>query len=211
MLTLRLSHFGVAYSGIPAIVDLSLELTSATLAAVSGVLGAGKSTLLRAIEGRIRHTGKITITDGNTTVNESAIVRPIKRHLLTAETSVYQFVLLGLLQKSWTRPADADERIRTALTRCQLLHKSHQPLSALLPSEMRLAELAQLFVQQPKIILIDEPDVHPRHISTDYLTCISDWVKENRTIALVAMEGEPDALRFDRIIPLANGHLQAAV
>ncbi|EJW98851.1 ABC transporter, ATP-binding protein, partial [gut metagenome] len=182
MLTLRLSHFGVAYSGIPAIVDLSLELTSATFAVVSGVLGAGKTSLLRAIEGRIRHTGKLSITDGDTVINESAIARPIKRHLLNAETSVYQFVLLGLLQKTWSRPADADERIQKALERCCLLHKSQQPISSLSPSEMRLAELAQLFVQNPKIILIDEPEVHPNPVNSDYLSCISKWVKETKRL-----------------------------
>lgn len=211
MLKLSLSHFGVSYSGIPAIVDLSVELTSATLAAVSGVLGAGKSSLLRAIQGRIRHSGEMNITDGDKICNDVTIASPIERHMLKAETSVYQFVLLGVLQKSWTRPVYAEERIIGALARCNLLDKKDLPISALTPSEMRLAELAQLFVQNPKIILIDQPDVQMNLINSDYLKCLSSWVKEYGTIALVAVADAVDSTHFDQVIPLSNGHLQAAV
>lgn len=209
MLTLNLSHFGVAYGGIPAIVDLSIELKSATVAAVSGVLGAGKSTLLRAIQGRIRHSGEMQITVDDKVCNEVAIVSPVERHLLKADTSVYQFILLGLLQKSWARPVYAEERILGALARCNLLEKKELPISALTPSEMRLAELAQLFVQNPKIILIDEPDVHSVGVDPNFLRCLSSWVKEYGTIALVAVAEVVDPSHFDRIIPLSNGHLQA--
>lgn len=207
MLKLTLSHFGVAYSGIPAIVDLSVELTSATLAAVSGVLGAGKSTLLRAIEGRIHHSGEMAITDGEKICSNASIARPIERHMLKPDTSVYQFVLLGLLQRSWSRPADAETRILNALNRCQLIEKKNNPISSLSPSEMRLAELAQLFVQNPKIILIDQPDVEIE-VNGSYLKCLSDWVKEYRTIALVAVPKVMNPKNFDRIISLSNGHLQ---
>ena len=131
--------------------------------------------------------------------------------MLRAETSLYQFVLLGLMQKSWTRPIYAEDRIIGALARCNLLNKKDLPISALTPSEMRLAELAQLFVQNPKIILIDQPDVQLNLINPDYLKCLSAWVKEYGTIALVAVAGAVDPKHFDRVIPLSNGHLQAAV
>ena len=209
MLKLSLSHFGVSYSGIPAIVDLSFELTSATLAAVSGVLGAGKSSLLRAIQGRVHHSGEMSITDGDKICDDITIASPIERHMLKAETSVYQFVLLGLLQKSWSRPVYADDRIIGALARCGLLDKKDLPISALTPSEMRLAELAQLFVQNPKIILIDQPDVQINLINADYLKCLSSWVKEYGTIALVAVADVVNPKHFDQVIPLSNGHLQA--
>ena len=51
MLQLRLSNFSVAYQGIPAVVNLSLTLTAATVNLVTGVIGAGKTTLLKALSG----------------------------------------------------------------------------------------------------------------------------------------------------------------
>ena len=57
MLQLRLSNFSVAYQGIPAVVNLSLTLTAATVNLVTGVIGAGKTTLLKALSGMIGHTG----------------------------------------------------------------------------------------------------------------------------------------------------------
>lgn len=56
MLQLRLSNFSVAYQGIPAVVNLSLTLTAATVNLVTGVIGAGKTTLLKALSGMIGHT-----------------------------------------------------------------------------------------------------------------------------------------------------------
>ena len=64
MLQLRLSNFSVAYQGIPAVVNLSLTLTAATVNLVTGVIGAGKTTLLKALSGMIGHTGSIELTEG---------------------------------------------------------------------------------------------------------------------------------------------------
>ena len=168
MLQLRLSNFSVAYQGIPAVVNLSLTLTAATVNLVTGVIGAGKTTLLKALSGMIGHTGSIELTEGARRFGADgagALLEPL----------------------------------------------AHSPISVLTPEQYRLAEVAQLFVQQPRVILLDEPSrCLSAESATSVLTCISKWVRDTRNIAVVAAEGVIPAANVDRILTLERGKLMNA-
>ena len=162
MLQLRLSNFSVAYQGIPAVVNLSLTLTAATVNLVTGVIGAGKTTLLKALSGMIGHTGSIELTEGARRFGADgagALLQPLSRSLISPYMTVTQFLQIGLMQNTWQLPPDAGERVTDALARCRLEPLAHSPISVLTPEQYRLAEVAQLFVQQPRVILLDEPSL----------------------------------------------------
>ena len=208
MLELRFSHFGVSYNGTPAVIDLSLSFLAGTVPAVTGMIGSGKSPLLRAIAGRLRHTGDMTITDGDRPCTLGCISQSVPRTLVSPHMKLSQFLHLGLMQTSWIVPADAAERLDEAVRRCGLEDCVDRPLSGLSPLQLRMAEIAQLLVQRPRIILIDEP-VYGRGSNAEesVLTCISKWVKDNRTIAIVASTEQGDCAGFDRIVHLEKGRL----
>ena len=202
MLQLRLSNFSVAYQGIPAVVNLSLTLTAATVNLVTGVIGAGKTTLLKALSGMIGHTGSIELTEGARRFGADgagALLQPLSRSLISPYMTVTQFLQIGLMQNTWQLPPDAGERVTDALARCRL-----EPLA-------HLAEVAQLFVQQPRVILLDEPSrCLSAESATSVLTCISKWVRDTRNIAVVAAEGVIPAANVDRILTLERGKLMNA-
>ena len=195
MLQLRLSNFSVAYQGIPAVVNLSLTLTAATVNLVTGVIGAGKTTLLKALSGMIGHTGSIELTEGARRFGADgagALLQPLSRSLISPYMTVTQFLQIGLMQNTWQLPPDAGERVTDALARCRL-------------------EVAQLFVQQPRVILLDEPSrCLSAESATSVLTCISKWVRDTRNIAVVAAEGVIPAANVDRILTLERGKLMNA-
>ena len=201
MLQLRLSNFSVAYQGIPAVVNLSLTLTAATVNLVTGVIGAGKTTLLKALSGMIGHTGSIELTEGARRFGADgagALLQPLSRSLISPYMTVTQFLQIGLMQNTWQLPPDAGERVTDALAR-------------LTPEQYRLAEVAQLFVQQPRVILLDEPSrCLSAESATSVLTCISKWVRDTRNIAVVAAEGVIPAANVDRILTLERGKLMNA-
>ncbi len=211
MLQLSLSHFGVSYRGVPAIIDLSLTLTSATFAAVSGVLGAGKSSLLRAIAGSVQHSGDISVTDGSTLKPADVIARELPRSVVVPGMSLEQYLQLGILERSWVLPPDADTRIRSALHRCSLQNRLHDQVCMLSHAERRLADTALLLVQSPRIILMDEPSYTTTEpCERAVMEVLADWVKETRGIALFATADSANQPEFNRILPLAYGRLQAA-
>lgn len=131
MLQLRLSNFSVAYQGIPAVVNLSLTLTAATVNLVTGVIGAGKTTLLKALSGMIGHTGSIELTEGARRFGADgagALLQPLSRSLISPYMTVTQFLQIGLMQNTWQLPPDAGERVTDALARCSS-SPSHTPRS----------------------------------------------------------------------------------
>lgn len=214
MLQLRLSNFSVAYQGIPAVVNLSLTLTAATVNLVTGVIGAGKTTLLKALSGMIGHTGSIELTEGARRFGADgagALLQPLSRSLISPYMTVTQFLQIGLMQNTWQLPPDTGERVTDALARCRLEPLAHSPISVLTPEQYRLAEVAQLFVQQPRVILLDEPSrCLSAESATSVLTCISKWVRDTRNIAVVAAEGVIPAANVDRILTLERGKLMNA-
>ena len=110
MLQLRLSNFSVAYQGIPAVVNLSLTLTAATVNLVTGVIGAGKTTLLKALSGMIGHTGSIELTEGARRFGADgagALLQPLSRSLISPYMTVTQFLQIGLMQNTWQLPPAA--------------------------------------------------------------------------------------------------------
>ena len=110
MLQLRLSNFSVAYQGIPAVVNLSLTLTAATVNLVTGVIGAGKTTLLKALSGMIGHTGSIELTEGARRFGADGagtLLQPLSRSLISPYMTVTQFLQIGLMQNTWQLPPDA--------------------------------------------------------------------------------------------------------
>ena len=197
MLQLRLSNFSVAYQGIPAVVNLSLTLTAATVNLVTGVIGAGKTTLLKALSGMIGHTGSIELTEGARRFGADgagALLQPLSRSLISPYMTVTQFLQIGLMQNTWQLPPDAGERVTDALARCRLEPLAHSPI-----------------VQQPRVILLDEPSpCLSAESATSVLTCISKWVRDTRNIAVVAAEGVIPAANVDRILTLERGKLMNA-
>ena len=139
------------------------------------------------------------------------MLQPLSRSLVSPYMTVTQFLQMGLMQNAWQLPPDAGERVSDALARCRLEPLAHSPISVLTPEQYRLAEVAQLFVQQPRVILLDEPS---RRLSaesaTSVLTCISKWVRDTRNIAVVAAEGVIPAANVDRILTLERGRLMNA-
>ena len=72
---LKISGLSVAYGGLHALEDVSLEVAEGEFVTIVGPNGAGKTTLMRAISGAVRyliHTYKIPngpmLVDGLVTV-----------------------------------------------------------------------------------------------------------------------------------------------
>lgn len=100
MLQLRLSNFNVAYHGIPAIIDLSVTLTAATVNLLTGMIGAGKTSLIRALSGAIGHSGGMELSEGLQTFDRNSILQPLPRSFVSRDMSVMQFVQFGMIQNS---------------------------------------------------------------------------------------------------------------
>jgi cell division transport system ATP-binding protein len=162
----RLYHVSKAYqAGSWALRDVSLELEKGDLAFVTGPSGAGKTTLMRLVFAAERPSeGQILVLGRNVgRLRATGIARLRRRigvvfqdfkllHRRTVEDNV------GVALEVMGVPArERKARVFAMLKRVGLQHRrSHHPLALSGGEQQRLA-LARALVNDPEVLLADEP------------------------------------------------------
>ncbi len=171
---LKVEHLTKVYpNGTVALKDLSFEVPDGEFLVVIGLSGSGKSTLLRCINRLIDPTeGKITMDGIDITAAKGAELRHIRRHIgmifqhfnLVKRSSVMTNVLNGRLGylNPWTStlgifPHEEKERAIAAMTRVGIGDKVHSRADALSGGQQQRVGIARTLMQEPKLILADEP------------------------------------------------------
>jgi len=171
---LVVEHLTKVYEdGTVALKDVSFTVEDGEFMVIIGLSGSGKSTLLRCInrlidptEGRILWNGK-DITEAN-----EAEMRLIRREIgmifqhfnLVDRSSVLTNVLtgrLGYLPSWWSLinyfPTSEKQRAMQALERVGIADKAYNRADALSGGQKQRVGIARALMQDPAIILADEP------------------------------------------------------
>lgn len=171
---LKVEHLTKVYpGGTVALKDLSFEVEDGEFLVVIGLSGSGKSTLLRCINRLIDPTeGKITMDGADITAARGAELRHIRRQIgmifqhfnLVKRSSVLTNVLNGRLGylNPWTStlgifPDEEKQRAYKALERLGIDDKVHSRADALSGGQQQRVGIARTLMQEPKLILADEP------------------------------------------------------
>ncbi len=160
-------------ANVKALDDVSFDVPKGQFLAVIGLSGSGKSTLLRCINRLVEPTsGKIFLDGQDVTVANAEELRRVRRKIgmvfqhfnLVHRSSVLTNVLAGRL--GYTNPAwslinrfpKADiEKARYQLERVGIGDKARQRADALSGGQQQRVGIARALMQDPEIILADEP------------------------------------------------------
>jgi phosphonate transport system ATP-binding protein len=160
-------------NGTVALTDVSFNVEDGEFLVVIGLSGSGKSTLLRCINRLIEPTSGKIIWDGvDVTAASGAELRRIRRQIgmvfqqfnLVKRSSVMTNVLAGRLGYAnplasllglW--PSADRERARRALSRVGITEKAQSRADALSGGQQQRVGIARALMQEPRIILADEP------------------------------------------------------
>jgi phosphonate transport system ATP-binding protein len=159
--------------GTVALRDVSFEVRDGEFLVVIGLSGAGKSTLLRCINRLIEPTEGTIIWDGmDVTAASPAELRKIRRQIgmifqhfnLVDRSPVLTNVLSGRLGyvNPWSSllnrfPQKDMERARWALERMGIPEQARKRADELSGGQRQRVGIARALMQEPKIILADEP------------------------------------------------------
>ncbi len=171
---LRVEHLTKVYpSGTVALNDVSFTVEDGEFLVVIGLSGSGKSTLLRCINRLIDPTqGKIVWDGADITQAAPNELRRIRRHIgmvfqqfnLVKRSSVITNVLSGRLgyvnpflsmMGIWSK--DDRQRAVQALARVGISDKANNRADALSGGQQQRVGIARTLMQEPKLILADEP------------------------------------------------------
>jgi spermidine/putrescine transport system ATP-binding protein len=155
-----LEHVSKNYDTVQAVGDVSFSVRRGEFVSLLGPSGCGKSSILRMIAGFERpNTGSILI-DGVNVVDVPPHQRPVnlvfQSYALFPHLSVFDNVAFGLRRKRVAKP-EIDEQVHRFLRLAGLEALADRYPSQLSGGQQQRVALARALVNQPKVLLLDEP------------------------------------------------------
>ena len=181
-------HITVRYGSFTVVDDLSFRLKEGEWLMLAGPNGAGKSTLIEAIAQGTPHSG--------TVLWKGEDVRSLKASLLAQKIGVlaqknnvgYAYTVeevIGLGRYAYKsglfsgRDEGGKAAVEKALEMTGLTELRHASMLTLSGGETQRVFLAQVFAQDPQVLILDEP---ANHLDLKYqqhiFSLIRDWLKE---------------------------------
>ncbi|MCG3152874.1 MAG: putative ABC transporter ATP-binding protein YxlF [bacterium] len=195
---------------VPAVADLSLTIESGEIFAFLGPNGAGKTTTLKMVLGLIRPTaGSATLLDGRITDPR------IRGRLgyLPEEPVLHTFLTVSDLLRFYAglfgfSGAEAQRRIDRTLETVGMSDRKTQRLQELSKGLRQRVLLGQALINDPDLILLDEPQsgLDPVGI-TDLRRLLHELKSAGKTIFLNSHQLTEVEQVADRIGIIRQGHL----
>jgi branched-chain amino acid transport system ATP-binding protein len=227
-IVLNVENVQKSFGGLHALSDINLQIEEGMTRAIIGPNGAGKSTLLNVIVGRIRpDSGTVSVGGQILTgrkpheINQLGVARVFQTPEIFPDLTVLQNVMIPVMAKrdgafrihalrSLARDTElrdkAEEIIHDVGLEAQIDHES----GSLSRGDKRRLELAMGLVQQPRILLLDEPTAGMSRLDTNRTIDLLKKIKA-RGMTKVIIEHDMHVVfsLADRVTVLAQGRIIA--
>ncbi len=197
--------------------EASATVAEGELVAIRGRSGSGKSTLLNLLAGiDLPTAGDVYV--GGVCLNR---LSPRARTLFRRDNLGFVFQFFNLIatltvQENVQLPAElpggsrdeAARRARTLLEQVDLLDRAHEFPDRLSGGEQQRVAIARALVQDPKLLLADEPTGNLDDATGEAVLALLDRVTRQAGRTLVLVTHSPHvAARADRVLAIEDGQL----
>ncbi len=214
---IRMFHVSKSYlAGSFALRDVSIELGKSEFVFLTGPSGAGKTSLLKLLFGAERPSeGQIVVLGRNIARLGRAAIPPLRRRIgvvfqdfkLLSRRTVEENVALAL-QVTGTPPRETRAKVFAVLKQLGLQHRRfHHPLSLSGGEQQRVA-IARALVNEPEILLADEPtgNLDP-DLTVEIMDLIASTALRGTTVVVATHELEIVRRYGKRAVRLEGGRI----
>jgi iron complex transport system ATP-binding protein len=185
-----------------------------------GPNGSGKSTFVGCVQGSVDHTGTIELMGKDVrTLRPAEMARLCgvltQHHFVGLSFTVEEVVRLGRYAHrtgpSSARDASDSEHVARALELCGLSGLAGAPVTHLSGGELQRTFLAQLFAQDPALMILDEPTNHLDLVyQKQVFELVRDWLREGGHAVVSVVHDLTLARAFGtRALLLSDGRVRA--
>jgi len=195
---LTVEHVCKDFGGFRALNDVSFTMGKGRMVGLIGPNGCGKSTLMKCI------CGIHDITEGGITVDGNDVSRLSASDVAklvanvpaepgqTFGMTVMDMVMLGrypFVDRIWWETKNDERIVREALRTFGLDELRRKQVSLCSSGERQRALIAKAYVQEPKLMLVDEPT---SHLDMKYKLDVMDYLQSMARTDMTVMIAEHD-------------------
>ncbi len=213
------------FGGLQALGDVNLSVKENTVHAIIGPNGAGKSTLLNVLVGKLIPDSGSVMFDGQSVlgrkpheINQMGISRVFQTPEIFADLSVIENVMIPCFARRdgsfrlngigrTSSEGDIREQAETILEDVNMLDKRNMIASSMSRGDKRRLEMAMCLVQEPRLLLLDEPTAGMARADTNNTIDLLKEINEKRDITMAIIEHDMHVVfsLAERITVLAQG------
>jgi putative ABC transport system ATP-binding protein len=177
-----------------ALKDISFEVKDGELSILKGPSGSGKSTLLSIIAALLKPTSGDVEVDGKKIAklpdNFASLYRRenigfiFQKFNLIPTLSVFENVILPLIPSNLSKQ-EIEQKAQNSMKKFNIDHKKDDLAKNLSGGEQQRVAIARALVNNPKIILADEPTANlDAKLSSSFLEFVKELHNEKKTILI---------------------------
>ncbi len=220
---IHVNHLNKIYNAktpkeVQVLYDINFTIKERELTILKGVSGSGKSTLLAMLSAMDRpSSGEVIVEDQaisklpdfHASHFRANSIGFIFQHFnlleeLTVEENIEAVLIpLGLSLKT------IEEKVQHSMTLAKISHKADQSVKELSGGEKQRCAIARALVNDPHIILCDEPTANLDRVnSLHFIELIKQLRSQKKTIIIATHDPLfEDAAIHDRLLFMEDGHL----
>lgn len=222
---LEVQNVNKRFGGLQALSNVNLDVQEGSIHAIIGPNGAGKSTFLNCLIGKLKPDTGTVLFNGQSVlgkkphqINQLGVSRVFQTPEIFSSLSVWENVLIPCFAhrdgaftlnplKSVANDADIRTKAEEILADVGMSDKRNMIAASMSRGDKRRLEMAMCLVQEPKLLLLDEPTAGMARADTNNTIALLREISEKRKITKVIIEHDMHVVfsLASRISVLAQG------
>ncbi len=217
MVILDVSNMTFSYAKVTVLKDITFSVNGGSLLGVVGPNGSGKTTLLKCINNLLSpDQGQVYVKDDLLVELSNREVAKRLGYVPQVEdpvfpSTVFDLVLTGRTPHSSWRPSNEDLSVASSVLESLGMEEfALRDVNSLSGGELRKVLIARAFVQEPELLLLDEPmaSLDLRH-QLEVLGVLKSWLNGSRAAVVTFHDLNLAAKYCDELLVLKEGEIFA--